>query len=528
MQAKPLPKRFYWLKRLFLAIVLLLFLVVGLRLVWGHRVQARLDDAVADIHARGEPILFEDLQFEPLPDPENGAWYLRQALNQWPTVPGSPGLRITDSDWYNEGEEAGYTDPITDNAAYLKSCETVFDLLRQAEECEDADWNGQISRPLFYHQLPHLGDSRELARLVTDAGERSLGLDDLDRAFEAMLHLHGITRHVQSRSISSIESLVGISIMAMNRDLIERALPQMDAEQLREGPAREKAKQLIARLTDGMLYEGMVAALIGERVSKYDIYECMLDGTETAANLIGDDHLAQWLIDTPGLNFLIRPAIKNEQLANTQALTQIIAAMRDSASISESAEIVHAFENKFYGNPLLYPLEGLYFGIYDSTHRTYLRSEVLLRCAAIAIAIKLYEADHGQRPETLNQLVPAYLPAIPIDPFSNTGEPIRYKPGGVTPTLVDEFNQLTDEQRRQLAIRPYPLLYSIGEDGIDHSGGPIFMYPEGDLDEFNRFPSASDGESGDIWFLLDAWPEAVFEEGDLVGGNQPPEPLPYE
>jgi hypothetical protein len=39
------------------------------------------------------------------------------------------------------------------------------------------------------------------------------------------------------------------------------------------------------------------------------------------------------------------------------------------------------------------------------------------RLAAVALAIRLYRADHGDWPRALQQLVPNYLPAVPADPF---------------------------------------------------------------------------------------------------------------
>ena len=69
------------------------------------------------------------------------------------------------------------------------------------------------------------------------------------------------------------------------------------------------------------------------------------------------------------------------------------------------------------------------------------------RMAATALAIRLYQLDHGQRPADLAQLVPEYLPAVPLDPFNPTGGPLRYRPAA-TP----------------------PILYSVHEDGVDDGG----------------------------------------------------------
>jgi hypothetical protein len=62
-----------------------------------------------------------------------------------------------------------------------------------------------------------------------------------------------------------------------------------------------------------------------------------------------------------------------------------------------------------------------------------------------AIAIERYRREHGQPPQTLEDLVPKYLPAVAVDPFD--GQPLRY--------LVK------DDQI---------VVYSIGRDEVDNGG----------------------------------------------------------
>ena len=118
------------------------------------------------------------------------------------------------------------------------------------------------------------------------------------------------------------------------------------------------------------------------------------------------------------------------------------------------------------------------------------------RMAAIALAIRLYEVDHGHRPETLAELVPAYLPEVPADPFAEDCREIGYRPGG-----------------------PKPVLYSVNVNGIDEDGKweelptggvnyekadlPFFL--NGDRPRFNlgvraaaSAPAQRDEESGDV------------------------------
>lgn len=86
------------------------------------------------------------------------------------------------------------------------------------------------------------------------------------------------------------------------------------------------------------------------------------------------------------------------------------------------------------------------------------------RIMTVAVACKRYQLDHGNWPDDLDQLIPAFLPAPPIDPFS--GQPIR------------------------LAVHPEGLvIYSIGDDETDDGGKPVINKPG---DRAGIFINASD------------------------------------
>jgi hypothetical protein len=68
-----------------------------------------------------------------------------------------------------------------------------------------------------------------------------------------------------------------------------------------------------------------------------------------------------------------------------------------------------------------------------------------LRLLQTDLAVRLFRQDEGRWPDSLDELVPGYLPGIPIDSYS--GEPLRYQTQG------DNF-----------------LLYSVGKDGVDNGG----------------------------------------------------------
>lgn len=94
---------------------------------------------------------------------------------------------------------------------------------------------------------------------------------------------------------------------------------------------------------------------------------------------------------------------------------------------------------------------GDYFGFgagLEAVVRKTIQIETGRRIVVTAIALKRFELRHGKWPGTLTELVPKFLPSVPIDPFD--GKPLRYRPNPDGTYL----------------------LYSVGEDGKDDGGNP--------------------------------------------------------
>ena len=77
-----------------------------------------------------------------------------------------------------------------------------------------------------------------------------------------------------------------------------------------------------------------------------------------------------------------------------------------------------------------------------------LRIETARRVVITAIALKRYQLKCGKWPQTLGELIPEFIPSVPIDPYD--GKPLTYHPN-----IDGTF-----------------LLYSVAEDGIDGGGDP--------------------------------------------------------
>jgi len=63
-----------------------------------------------------------------------------------------------------------------------------------------------------------------------------------------------------------------------------------------------------------------------------------------------------------------------------------------------------------------------------------------LGATELGVALRRYRLDHGAYPDTLPAVVPAYLPSLPLDPF--TGQPPVYERQGAGFTLAAEGGRI--------------------------------------------------------------------------------------
>jgi hypothetical protein len=100
--------------------------------------------------------------------------------------------------------------------------------------------------------------------------------------------------------------------------------------------------------------------------------------------------------------------------------------------------------------------------MYSAFQEADLRRQATARLLQTDQAIRLYQGDHGRPPARLDELVPSYLSALPLDPYSS--QPLIYRTKG------HEF-----------------ILYSIGHDRIDDGGKLTSMRAYYSQDTFGNF-----------------------------------------
>ena len=114
----------------------------------------------------------------------------------------------------------------------------------------------------------------------------------------------------------------------------------------------------------------------------------------------------------------------------------------------------------------------------------HLRGTTERRMAAVSLAARVYRADHGVWPPSIDALVPEYLPEVPADALAPDGARLRYL---VLP------NALPDGRDR-------PVVYSAGDNGVYDTKDPPVL---------PNAPAYNWQRTADEWRDLERWTPAA-------------------
>ena len=436
-----------------------LLAVLGIHLWWGWLAESRLQAAIAAHRAAGEPVLIEDFAQPPIPDPENAAELVKQAVSQMVAPPAAL-PRIADL----------ATDPIAFAqhfdaiAQHLRANAPALALVRQAAALDQADWHLQLGSPVItLRSTAPLATQRDLARLVRLAAIYDHQLGNDAEAFARLNDLTHLAQHISVEEPCLLTTLVSRAIDRLACTALECILPDLriTASQPAILPATPSSPVTSVRRSDAVTLiqilldeRGIEAAwtrgVFGERARVLDTIDLAGKGQFAALGTgVPAPRVAHLLA------FLLRPAWKLDavRLIDCYVAQERAGRAPDYLSARDLCPSPLAPESlsdktaRFLSFAMAPPggLDLLF------EHRA------IRRMAATALAIRLFELDYGLRPAALDELVPHYLPHVPPDPFDAAGAPIRYLPD-----------------------RTPPLLYSVSIDGVDDDGA-VGLTPSGDV-----------------------------------------------
>ena len=463
-RVEPIPPRYWWLKRITIAAGVLLVALFALRLWWGWEANRRLQAEIDRIIAAGEPIYPEDFDpKEDIPDDQNAARLL---------IGADEAINLTSEQQEVFEKVVGQPDLIRarldEVRGIVESNSEVFRRLRRARGLPVTDWGMRFRTPALNTSIPSFSDQRKLSKFMSVSAtyQHIAGNDGeaVDILRDALAHSEYL-----SQQQTLIAQLSTWACGALTIQAIEDILPTMSITSKNEDPTQEggsasraQVRNLIAELLDERGFrEGMRRAMMCERMYQVDILKTLVQGTTTMSALFGWSGPMPASVPDVVWRYALGPALTLDTIAILRETTPFVDAA-DSASFSGVPETGDDSSNESGFKFLQHPLRSYLSGSLEHAFELYFRLLARRRVAGTALAIRLYEIDFWHRPGTLAELVPEYLPQMLEDPFTEDGEALRYLPNAT-----------------------HPVVYSIGDDGLDE---------EGNAEEWV-----------DVTFFLDGW-----------------------
>ena len=428
---------------IFAALGALPFVLIGWWL-WSNESGDRAIQAEIDRYiAAGEPIYPADFDPPMTPDDNNAALALKNA---------AAALDIDlDADRYefaiccSPKKIAKHHDEFS---RIIKTNSKVFELVRQARSMTGADWGIRMRSPMILVRFPNLGDQRDLVKFLCSTAIYHHQTGDDAEAVEVIRDALAAARTMRKRPFL-IFNLIAIAQEAIAYSVIEditvnlKVLPTGASAASSKSADKKQVLSLIDELLDEEeLRKDVQWIFYGERAYVFDTATLMLNGKLDLS--LESGVASTWERAKLGA---LKPALKEDVVrmlrymtayAEAAGQTNWPAAKEKMPQFTPPRGLLKRLTHMF-SNMLLSPL--------SRAMEMDFQVRAMRRMAAVALAIRLYEIDNGNRPAKLADLVPKYLPAVPDDPFDNPGQLLRYLPNA---------------QR--------PILYSINSNGIDQGG----------------------------------------------------------
>lgn len=422
------PRRFWWTKRLAVAYLLLIAMLLLTRWIWGHLAERRLATEIAAVEAAGGTVDWQALAPEPIPDEENAAEFYKQAAAAVTMT------AVREMKFHDMLDVPSFRARFAKEAdALLAANDTVFNLCRQARPLIQADWGIQYTSPAVNVALPDFAPQKELARLLRLKTLRQAEQGDSKGAVETLRDAEAQARAMGQNSLL-IGHLVSLSFELLVLRSVEEVAPQLMLEDTAHPAARDAVpvdsrtlRKAIDDFLDDRLFASARRARLAEVASSNDLMEYGLVLQRNSASY-GSALIFPWYLRAQA--WVMRPLWRCDQ-AHLIKYDRLLAeaAGKDSMAHSQPyldrADQLAAASTSDLGR-LAHPTTcismminvGLTFHVNHAVAAE-------RRMAAMALALRQYELVEGRPAESLADLVDKYLPTVPVDPMDPSGSPIR-------------------------------------------------------------------------------------------------------
>ena len=262
-------------------------------------------------------------------------------------------------------------------------------------------------------RLPHAQHARKAARLLAvDAATRAEdGKTEL--ATQALLDGVAVARSLTKEPIL-ISHLIRLACQATTLTALERV-------ENRSPLTDNQLGQLLAVLMDIENSDGLIRAMIGERCFGISTFKMSPETVRDFADgFFEEPEDKQKLIE-----YLITPSVtlSADRLAYLETMNDYVKATQ--TPLPARLRAASAAETKMKAMPASYRFSRMMLPAVTNAIIKDARSTASLRAAQTSLAIERFRLATNKLPESLANLVPAYLKTVPADPFDD--QPLRYK-----------------------------------------------------------------------------------------------------
>ena len=447
--------------------VVALAIVAGLvaYAIWSMGSARRLARQIAVYRAAGEPIEPGDFVVRGVGDADNAVMDLRHAAA---TVDESGAAW---REFYHFPDQFGL--PLREDEAkviraVVQSNPAAFNAIDSAMTRGGVDWRLPLKSPVMNVLLPDLNEQRNLTRLLAARAMLSHEQGD-DASAVADLHRILFLADAVDQQPLLVSHLVATQMLQDASTVAEQIAPDLRIGNGKGAPREQVARLIAALLDERSQRKGFTRAMMGERMMMLDTARCVADGRLGPAALNGASGPATPpTMASVALSAVIRPVALDDALLMVRHITAIRQAAERAAHWPDYQKIQPALPFPNGKPPLRHLLAGMMLPAYDRAAMTMFRAMTDRRLAGTALAMRCYAIDHnGNRPAALGELVPAHLPAVPVDAMAAGGRLIGY---------------LNRPER--------PAIYSVGEDGVDDGGSEVSINRNGSIDSRWRMRDA--------------------------------------
>jgi hypothetical protein len=400
----------------------------------------REDPLITSIRDQGYPVTLAELDqgYSRLPDGENAALiYLKAFAGAVISGTNKSSAAILDGDWLPERGKTLSAEQMQELKSVLEDSKETLGLLHSVPDGMRSRYPVDLTQG-FNALLPHLAKIKRAATLLCAESVYYATLGDQERAVEAVTAASRLANSLRNEP-TLISYLVFTSAHSMALITTDRLLqkPSLSDDQLRR----------LERVAVRADYPaGLSHALVAERCQGLSLFTNPQEQKAFLSGNLGSSGSSSGGLRSAAISGVLKTTgiMRRDRRFYLETMAQHVNAANKPMPERFGVAPTNAVPHKLYifSRMLLPSLSNLYAKSGD----------VMARASSLrtAIAVERYRLAAGALPESLGQLVPRYLPEIPIDPF--TGKPLKY-------------------ERRE----PGYVVYSLGSNRVDDGGPPLVV-----------------------------------------------------